>query len=331
MSNLDFLNLPLESTTVELLPKLVVIVGPSGVGKSGVSLELAREFSGEIVNGDATSMYRYLDIGSAKPTLPERRRIPHHLIDIVSPDEIITVAQYQQLTYKSIDDIFSRNKQPFLVGGSGLYVRSIIEGYRIPPAPPDHHMRKSLEGEAEKRGYVWLHELLCSLDPLAAANIAPTNIRRVIRAIEVCKTTGQPISLFWKQRKARYKSVIIGLTQPIEELFERINLRVDHMLQEGLVDEVKSILDMGYNPDSPALLSIGYKEIIQYLQGYVTLDSAIHKIKQATRRLARRQMSGWFRQDDTNINWFDISNPHAISHIKNYLMSNGFKKHDEIL
>lgn len=316
------------SAMVDPLPKLVVVVGPTGVGKSRISLELAREFDGEIVNGDATAMYRHLDIGSAKPTLQERSKIPHHLIDIASPDENITVAQYQQLAYKAIDDILSRGKHPFLVGGSGLHIRVVIEGYKLPSVPPNHQLRQMLARETETRGYVWLHDLLRNLDPMAATRIDPTNTRRVIRAIEVCKVTGQPISIFWKRREVRYAPIIIGLIRPIEELFERINLRVDLMLREGLVDEVKSILDMGYMPGSPALLAIGYKELVPYLRGNIDLDSVAHQIKRATRRLARRQMRGWFRLDDVRIKWFDVSSPSAIGLIQDLLASGGLRRRD---
>jgi tRNA dimethylallyltransferase len=321
----------LENTVFNPLPKLVVLVGPSGVGKTRISLDLAREFNGEIVNGDVTALYRYLDIGSAKPTINERLEVPHHLIDIATPDENLTVAQYQQLAYTVIEDIISRGKCPFLVGGSGLYIHSVVEGYKIPPVLPNYQLRQELTIEAEKKGHVWLYELLRSLDPVAANNIDPTNIRRVIRAIEVCQTTGQPISVFWKQREVRYTPIIIGLNRPVEELFERINLRVDSMFKEGLVDEVKSILSMGYKPDSPALLSIGYKEVVDYLQGNITLNLATDEIKRATRRLARRQMSGWFSLDDPRIKWLDVSNPDTIYRIQEYLVSQGFNRRDSKL
>lgn len=314
----------------EELPKLVVVVGPSGVGKTSVSLELAREFDGEIINGDATAMYRYLDIGSAKPTLQERSEIPHHLIDIASPDVSLTVAQYQQLAYNAIDGVLSRGRCPFLVGGSGLYVRVVVEGYKIPSVPPNRQLRQTLAGEAERRGHTWLHDLLFSLDPIAATRIDPTNTRRVIRAIEVCKRTGHPISILWKQHEVRYDPIIIGLIRPLEELFARIDVRVGLMLQEGLADEVKSILDMGYEPDCPALQAIGYKELIPYLQGSLDLDSVAHKIKRATRRLARRQMRGWFRLDDARINWFDVSNSRAICAIQELLTSRGLRRRDSI-
>ncbi len=317
-----------ENTIVNTLPKLVVLVGPSGVGKTSISLDLAREFNGEIVNGDATAIYRFLNIGSAKPKLLERSEVPHHLIDIATPDENITVARYQQIAYETIDDIISRGRHPFLVGGSGLYMRAVIEGYKIPPVPPNHELRRSLSIEAEQKGHLWLYELLRSIDPVAANSIDPQNIRRVIRAIEVCQATNQPISVFWKQREARYAPIIIGLTRPPEELFARINFRVDIMFQEGLVDEVKSILDAGYPPESPTLLSIGYKEIIAYLQGKITLDLAVYEIKRATRRLARRQMSGFFSLDDIKIKWFDISNSNAVRTIQEYLLSHGLRRHN---
>lgn len=328
MSSPDFSGMLSANPLVNSLPKLVVVVGPSGAGKTKLSVEIARRFSGEIVNGDATALYRHLSIGSAKPTPLERREVPHHLIDVAAPDETITVAQYQQLAYRAIDDILSRGKCPLLVGGSGLYVRAVTEGYRIPLVPPNHQLRQTLTREAEERGHVWLHGLLRSLDPMAATCIDPTNVRRVIRAIEVCLATGQPISGFWKERDIRYASVIVGLTRPLEELFARIDLRVDHMLQEGLVDEVRSILDMGYAPDSSALSAIGYKEVIRYLQGKIALDVAVRQIKQATRRLARRQLRGWFRLDDAHIHWFDVDSPNAVCCIERLLASQGLGRHD---
>jgi len=321
MSGLDLSGMRADNTVMNLLPKLVVVVGPSGVGKTAISLEVAREFGGEIVNGDATAMYRYLNIGSAKPTLRERCDIAHHLIDIAAPDEIITVGQYQQLAYAAIDDILDRGKCPLLVGGSGLYIQAVVEGYMIPPVPPDDDLRWTLAREIEKRGHIWLQGVLRNLDPIAANVIDPANTRRLIRAIEVCRATGQPISSFWEKRDVRYFPVMVGLTRPLPELFARIDIRVDIMLQQGLVHEVESILDMGYAPNVGALTAIGYREVVSYLHGKITLDAAISQIKQATRRLARRQIRGWFRSDDPRIHWFDVSIPDSVWCVAGFLAS----------
>jgi len=218
---------------------LIAIVGPTAVGKSELALRLAEEFGGEIVSADSRQIYRGLDIGTAKPTAEERQRVPHHLLDVVNPDEVLTLAQYQELAYAAIDDILARGKVPFLVGGTGLYIKAVVEGWSIPRVPPNERLRAELYRLAELEGPEALHARLREVDPAAAARIDPRNVRRVIRALEVCLTAGRPISQLQARRPPPYRILRIGLTMPREELYRRIDERADRMIARGLVEEVR--------------------------------------------------------------------------------------------
>ena len=285
--------------------RLVAIVGPTGVGKSQLALHLAQTFNGEIVSADSRQVYRHMDIGTAKPSLEELSLIPHHLLDIVDPDEGFSLAQYQHLAYQAIDDIKQRHKLPLLVGGSGLYVWSILEGWKIPPVPPDLEFRHRLEERATKVGKDELYQELAKVDPIAAQGIDPRNVRRVIRALEVHKSTQTPLSQFWHKQAPPFKTLVIGLTADRTELYRRINLRVDEMIKQGLVEEVKGLVNMGYDLNLPAMSGIGYKQIGMFLKGELTLDAAIPQIKFETHRFVRHQYS-WFRLKDDRIQWFNI-------------------------
>jgi tRNA dimethylallyltransferase len=246
-----------------------------------------------------------MDIGTAKPSLEELSFIPHHLLDIVDPDEDFSLAQYQHLAYQAIDDIEQRHKLPLLVGGSGLYAWSVLEGWKIPPVPPDLEFRHSLEERAAKVGKDELYQELAKVDPIAAQGIDPRNVRRVIRALEVHKSTQTPLSQLWHQQAPPFKTLIIGLTADRAELYRRINLRVDEMIKQGLVEEVKGLVNMGYDLNLPAMSGIGYKQIGMFLKGELTLDAAIPQIKFETHRFVRHQYS-WFRLKDDRIQWFNI-------------------------
>jgi tRNA dimethylallyltransferase len=287
------------------MSRLLAIVGPTGVGKSRLALRLAQEFGGEIVNADSRQVYRYMDIGTAKPTPEERDLVPHHLIDIVNPDENFSLAQYQQLAYGTIEDIHQRHKPALLVGGSGLYAWSVLEGWRIPPVAPDPEFRYSLEEKVTRVGKDELYQELARVDPLAAQKIDPSNVRRAIRALEVHRGAKAPISRLQNKAAPPFDTLIIGLTVDRVELYHRIDLRVDEMIERGLVDEVKHLLNKGYNSNLPAMSGIGYKQIARFIKGEITLAAAIQQTKFETHRLVRHQYS-WFRLKDDRIRWFDI-------------------------
>lgn len=281
---------------------LIVILGPTASGKTAVSIELAKRFNGEIVSADSRLLYRGMDIGTAKPTQDEKQSIPHHLIDVADPDEIWSLALYQREAYRIIDDIHKRGKLPLLVGGTGQYIRAIIEGWRIPPQRPDDHLRTVLNHWAEEIGAEGLHEKLKVLDPEAAHHIDYRNVRRTIRALEVIFRTGERFSDLRSRQDCRYNPIILGIEHPRDILYQRIDQRIDLMLSEGLVDEVQRLLDEGYPPDMPNFSAIGYAEIIQYLQGKITLEEAITLIKRNTRVFVRRQ-ANWFKPGDDRIAW----------------------------
>ncbi len=284
---------------------LVAIVGPTAIGKSKLAIKLAQNFNGEIVGADSRQVYRYMDIGTAKPTEEELALVPHHLISIINPDEDFSLAQYQKLAYQKIEDIKERDKLPLLVGGSGLYVWSVLEGWVIPQVPPDPEFRRSLEREASQGGKDKLYEELLRVDPVAAQKIGPHNIRRIIRALEVKKSTGLPISQLQSKKPPPFSTLIIGLTTERVGLYRRIDLRVDEMIRRGLVEEVERLLEMGYDLSLPSMSTIGYREIGLYLKGEMPFSLAIQKIKYETHRFARHQYA-WFRLQDRRIKWFDV-------------------------
>jgi len=285
------------------MSSLVAIVGPTAIGKSSLALELGRTFGGEIINADSRQVYRYMDIGTAKPTLEERAVVPHHLIDVVNPDQDFNLALYQSKVRKIIDDIQRRRKPALLVGGSGLYVWAILEGWRIPAVPPDHVMRQELEARAQSEGVKALYEELKQLDPDAAERIDPRNVRRLIRAIEVSRQ-GKPFSRL-QGKEPFVNSLVIGLTTDRTDLYQRIDDRVDSMMEKGLLTEVEGLITKGYGFDLPSMSGLGYKQIGMFLQGEIDLPTAIQQIKGNTHRFARHQYN-WFRLQDERIHWFDI-------------------------
>lgn len=287
---------------------LVAIVGPTAVGKSALALRLALELQGEIVSADSRQVYRGLDIGTAKPTPEERNLAPHHLIDVVEPDEEFTLAHYLALAQEAIADIQARERLPLLVGGSGLYVWSLLEGLRPPQVPPNPERRRHLEERAAQEGNEALYQELQAVDPQAAARIDPRNLRRVIRALEVYQETGIPFSRLGRREPPPYDALIIGLTMSREELYRRIDARVDAMMERGLVDEVRGLLAR-YSKALPALSSLGYRQMVESAlggEGRRPLAEAVARIKTQTHRYARQQYA-WFRLDDERIRWFDMS------------------------
>lgn len=285
---------------------LIVIVGPTAVGKTSVSIELAKRLDGEIVSADSRLLYRSMDIGTAKPTEEEMVGIPHYLIDVANPDERWNLAVYQREAYRIIDEIHERGELPFLVGGTGQYIRSIIEGWNIPEQRPDYKMRKALNQWAERIGAEGLYERLKTIDPEAVENIDYHNQRRTVRALEVILKTGERFSDLRRKQECPYDPIILGINRSREELYDRVDRRIEQMLADGLVDEVRSLLEDGYSPDLSTMSAIGYGEIIQYLNGEISYAEAVDLIKRNTRTFVRRQ-ANWFKPDDPRIKWFQAS------------------------
>jgi len=281
---------------------LVAIVGPTATGKSGLALELCQTLNGEIISADSRQVYRYMDIGTAKPTEEEQALVPHHLIDVVNPDDDFSLALYQSNALEAINDIQHRGKTAFLVGGSGLYVWALLEGWRVPQVPPDLTLRRELEARARVEGGEKLYDELREIDPAAAERIDPRNVRRVIRALEV-GLQGTPFSQL-QVKHPFVDSVIIGLTTERANLYRRIDDRVDNMIEKGLADEVKGLVARGYGFDLPSMSGLGYKQIGLYLQDKTDLPAAIQQIKFDTHSFARHQYN-WFRLKDKRINWFE--------------------------
>jgi tRNA dimethylallyltransferase len=293
---------------------LVVIIGPTAVGKSDLALHLAQYFSLEIVSADSRQIYRYMDIGTNKPSLAERAAVLHHVIDVIEPDEDFSLAMYHQLATEALKAIKQKGKLPLLVGGSGLYVWSLVEGWKIPQVRPDQKLRRQLGDRAEQEGSHSIYQELQDIDPVAAAKINPSNIRRIIRALEIYHTTGQPPSQLQRKETPGFPIMVIGLTQKRSELYRKIDWRADKMIQMGLVEEVEQLLKKDYSPALPSMSGIGYKQIGQFLRGEMTLPQAIDKIKYETHRLARHQYA-WFRLSDNRIHWFDTSEAEAKASI----------------
>lgn len=283
---------------------LVAIVGPTAVGKSELAMELALALDGEVVSADSRQIYRFMDIGTAKPSREEQRLVRHHLVDIVDPDQEYTLADFQRGAYAAIDNILRRGKLPLLVGGTGLYVRAVLEGLIIPRIPPDPEFRRQMEERARIEGAESLHKELFIVDPVAASKIDPRNVRRVIRALEVYHHTGRPISELQKAKPPPYDVLIIGLTCSREELYRRIDERVHWQIANGLVEETRRLVAMGYSYSLPSMSGLGYRQIGMYVRGEVTLEKAIDLIKTETHRFARQQYT-WFRLDDPKIHWIE--------------------------
>lgn len=295
--------------------KLVVIIGPTAVGKTKLSIELAKRFSGEIISGDSMQIYKEMDIGTAKITSDEMEGIPHHLIDIKEPDEGFSVAEFQGLVRNKIVEIAGRGNLPFIVGGTGLYIQSVIYDYQFSDAVADEDFRKELEAKALVVGNKALHDELSSFDPESANQIHPNNIRRVIRALEIYHCTGKTMADYQRtqQPELLYDTVLVGLTMDRDHLYERINSRVDIMMDNGLFEEVQSLYDKGLR-DCQSIQAIGYKELYDLLDGKVNLEEAVGNLKQNSRRYAKRQLT-WFR-NKMNVDWFDMTN---IGNIKKKL------------
>lgn len=286
--------------------KIIVIAGPTAVGKTKYAIEAAKAFNGEVVSCDSMQLYKYMDIGSAKPTAEELAQVPHHLVDIIDPAEPFSVAEYQKLAKAAIEDIFARGKVPVIAGGTGLYLNSILYDMDFSNAKQDQELRQKLEKEAQEFGPEYIHNKLAELDADAAQRIHPNNVKKVVRAIEAA-ITGENIKDF-KECNTKVKDferILIGLTRDREELYDRINKRVDLLVEQGLFDEVKGLLEKGLTESDISMKGIGYKEIIGYFDQKYSMDEAIDLIKKNTRHLAKRQIT-WFKRYE-DIKWLDIS------------------------
>lgn len=285
---------------------VIVVAGPTASGKTGLAIHIAKKFDGEIVNADSMQIYKYMDIGTAKPTCEERTQAVHHLIDFVEPDAEFSVADYTALAHEKIADIYSRGKMPVVCGGTGLYINSLIDDVTFGEMETDYALRAELRTIAEEQGAQVLLDMLAEFDEESAKKIHPNNLKRLIRAIEFYKVTGVPISKhqeMTKQVESRYNPLMMIIDHDREVLYDRINQRVDIMLQEGLIDEVKSLMEKGYTRDMNSMKGIGYKEVMDYLEGTVTFDEMTEILKQSTRHYAKRQLT-WFRRDE-RINYID--------------------------
>lgn len=284
---------------------LLVIVGPTAVGKTKIAIALAEALNAEIVSADSRYLYREMDIGTAKPSPAERARVPHHLIDVTTPDQPWTLTQFQTAALEAIDLIHTRGKLPLLVGGTGQYIRAITEGWQVPPGDPSSELRAELEAELSQKGVAALAARLTEVDPASAERVDLRNPRRVIRALEVALATGESFVAQRRKADAPYAVTMIGLTLPRPELYARIDARVEEMLRAGLVDEVKALVQQGYGWDLPAMSALGYKQIGQYLRDECDLPEAVRRIKSETRKFVRRQ-ANWFKPSDPKIKWFDV-------------------------
>lgn len=300
---------------------LLILLGPTGIGKTDIAIKLAQKIPDiEIISADSMQIYKYMDIGTAKPNKSILKTIKHHMINIVDPAENFDVIQYSKLATKTILNIFKRGKIPILIGGSGLYITSIIEP--IFPGPgKDNVYREMLEEESRIYGKQYLYNKLAKIDPVSASKIKPNDLRRIVRALEVYKSTGKTISYLQKKasnKNAKFKYHIIGLQRNRENLYQKINLRVDKMIKDGLIDEVKNLRARGYNENLNSMQGLGYKQINKYLNGEYDKETAINLIKRDTRRYAKRQMT-WFKNKIENIEWINLDNyseDKIISNIK---------------
>jgi len=284
-------------------PPLVLIVGPTAVGKTEIAIQLAERLNGEIISADSRLFYRGMDIGTAKPSPEELARVPHYLIDIVNPDETLSLAVFQQKAKDIIADIHARGKLPFLVGGTGQYVRAVTQGWTPPEVAADERMRDELGRMKDEKGFEWLHDKLAQIDPESAAKIDARNVRRTIRALEVILTTGRKFSEQRGQVESPYHLITIGLNRPRAELYERVDQRIDAMFANGFVDEVKGLLAKGYAPSQPSMSAIGYRECVSVAKGQLSIEQAKAEMRRVTRVFVRRQ-ANWFKESDPQIHWF---------------------------
>lgn len=299
---------------------LIILTGPTAVGKTDLSIQLAKAVDAEIVSADSMQIYKYMDIGSAKVTEEEMQGVKHYLVDEIEPDMPFSVSEYKRMAEEYIDEISSRGKNVIVTGGTGLYLNSLIYDMDFGKSDANQELREELNKELEENGPAYMYEKLVSLDKEAAKRIHPNNTKRVIRAIEVAMS-GEKMNDFSKDLRynKKYRPIIIVLNRDRQALYDRINLRVDIMLKNGLIEEVKGLLEKGYTKDMISMQGIGYKEIIKYFEGEYTLDEAIEIIKRDSRRYAKRQLT-WFRRYE-DAKWFEIDKFDSAEELKDAVVS----------
>lgn len=287
--------------------KVIVIVGPTAVGKTKLSLEVAKKFNGEIISGDSMQVYRGMDIGTAKIKPEEMEGIPHHLLDIKNPDKNFSVAEFQLIVRRKIDEISRRGAIPIIVGGTGLYIQAVLFDYQFPEIEENPNFREKMQQLVTAGKGAELFQQLENIDPETAKKVHPNNYRRIIRALEIYKFTGKTMSEWQKnqQQTPLYDAIIIGLNMERELLYDRINRRVDQMIAHGLVEEVKRLYNQGLDGTYQSMKAIGYKELIEYIEGKCSLEEAVENIKKNSRNFAKRQLT-WFR-NKLDVMWFDIN------------------------
>lgn len=285
---------------------LLVVVGPTASGKSRLAVDLALALDGEVVSADSMQVYRGLDIGTGKVTREEMRGVPHHLVDVVDPETPFSVADYQALAIAAIGDVRERGRLPILAGGTGLYVRAVMREYLFPDPGADRELRETLKAEALRVGPEALHRRLAEVDATAARRIHPNDVKRVIRALEVHALTGQPISELQRTASCaeRFDTLALGLTGDREAMYQRIEARIQQMLSEGLLSEVRDLLDRGLSDWLTSVQALGYKEFIPYFEGRANLEDSIERLKRDTRRYAKRQLT-WFRREE-GVSWLNV-------------------------
>ncbi len=284
---------------------LIAIVGPTAVGKSSLALHLAGTFGGEVVSVDSRQVYRSMDIGTCKPTPEQRARVPHHLVDCISPDEEFSLAIFRKMAETAVVDIHGRGLVPILAGGTGQYLWGFLEGWEAPHIKADEDLRRNLESIASTEGPEVLHNMLKQLDPESAEKIDYRNVRRVVRALEIYHATGVTATELRSRQPGRYNCRVLGLDTSREDLYRRIDDRVDEMFAMGLVAEVEALLGAGYSPKLSSMSGIGYREVISHLEGKISLEEAALQVKYNTHRLARHQYA-WFRRNDPRITWLTV-------------------------
>lgn len=296
-------------------PSIVVICGPTGIGKTTTAILLAEAFNGEIVSADSMQIYRFMEIGTAKPTSAEQARIPHHMIDIIAPEDPFDAALYEKMARGIVQNLHERGKLPVIAGGTGFYIKALTSGL-FDTIPIDPAIRQRLRKEASTLGPDVLFERLSAVDPVSADKLHPNDTYRVVRALEVFETTGKPISSHHQKHQFHeqpFRQIKIGLTMARDALYTRIDTRVDTMLQEGLLDEVRKLLDEGYTPSLKSMQSIGYRHMVSFIQGHLTWEEAIRTMKRDTRRYAKRQMA-WFKVD-SDIHWLATDQIEAMKQL----------------
>jgi len=298
--------------------KVAVIIGPTAVGKTKLSIDLAKALNGEIISGDSMQIYRTMDIGTAKVTKEEMDGIPHYMVDIKNPEDSFSVAEFQERVRKHIREITGRGKLPIIVGGTGLYIQSVLFDYQFTDDAGDTIYREQMEKLALERGVEYVHKKLQEVDPESAERIHANNVRRVIRALEIFHTTGEKMSdqLEKQENELLYNVSLIGLTMDREMLYDRINLRVDIMMDQGLLEEVEGLYNRGIR-DCQSIQAIGYKEIYDYFEDRVSLEEAVSQLKTNSRRYAKRQLT-WFR-NKMDVTWFDVTGGEKTSEILRYI------------